>query len=163
MFCLGFDFEAAGLLRGVEPATEFVGSHIVRYQTGELEKHLQEGVALKLGQVSPLKYARMLSKIAHSYAVAKFGETSFVPCLPDIILGKSDCAPYFVGGDKSGVPLVDQPNVLHHVYGQACKLNDAPHLLVAIRLFAFMSMPRYLVVVGKTTADNLEQLRRKLL
>lgn len=161
MVCLGFDLEAAGLLCQAEPTTEFVGRQIVRYQTGEIEKHLQEGVALKLGRVSPRGYARMLAKIAHSYAVAKFGEASFVPCLPEIILGKSDYAPHFVGGDRSGVPLLDQPTALHHVYPQACDLNGALHLLVAVRLFAFMGMPRYLVVVGKIVDSSLGQLRQK--
>jgi hypothetical protein len=159
MVCLGFDLEPAGLLRHIQPAKEFVGRNVVRYQKGELEKHLQEGVALKLG-VGPLDYARMLAKIAHSYAIARFGEASFVPFLPEIILGKSDYAPHFVGGDRSGVPLIDEPNVLHRVYGQACDLNGQPYLLVAVRLFAFMGMPRYLVVVGKIADGSLERLRR---
>ncbi|PIT01174.1 hypothetical protein TSA1_10715 [Bradyrhizobium nitroreducens] len=159
MVCLGFDLEAAGLLRQARPTTEFVGRPIVRYPIGELEKQLPEGIALKLGRVAPREYARMLAKIAHSYAVAKFGEASFIPCLSDIILGKCDYAPYYVGGDKSGALLVDQPTTLHHVYPQACDLNGVPYLLVAIRLFAFMGMPRYLIVVGRITEGNLEQLR----
>jgi len=149
MACLGFEFEAAGLLRHMQPTSEFEGNFVVRYQTGELEKHADGDRGFKLGRVSPREFARMLAKIAHSYAVAKFGESSFQPLLLDIILGKSNFAPYLVGGDKSGVPLDDQPTALHHVYGQACDVNGAPYLLVAIRLFAFMGMPRYLVVVGK--------------
>lgn len=161
MACLGFDFEAAGLLRHAAPTTEFVGRNVIRYQTGELERRLESNLALKLGRVSPREYARMLAKIAHTYAVAKFGEAAFEPVLPDIILGTSEYGPHFVGGDRSGVPLVDQPGALHHVYGQGCDLNGVPYLLIAVRLFAFMGMPRYLVVAGKIIGGALDHLRTR--
>jgi hypothetical protein len=159
MVCLGFDWEAAGLLRHVEPTTEFAGRQIVRYAEGELEKSLRDGEAIKIAKVGQLDYAKMLAKIAHSYAVAKFGESAFEPVLPNLILGKNARAPYFVGGDKSGAPLVNQPAILHDVYPQACDLNGVPHLLIGIRLFAFIGMPRYLVVAGKMRNGNLDHLR----
>ncbi len=87
MVCPGFRWKAAGLLRNVEPATEFVGEDIVRYPTGELEPFLKDRETIKIGRVSPSDYARMLAKIAHCYAVAEFGQLSFDECLPDVILG----------------------------------------------------------------------------
>ncbi len=158
MACIGFDWQAAGLLRGVKPETEFAGRQVVRYREGEIEKRLQDGTAIKIARVGQLDYARMLAKIAHSYAVAKFGQSAFEPALPDLILGKNGHAPYLVGGDKSGAPLVDQPQILHDVYPQACKLSGAPHLLVGIRLFAFMGMPRHLIVAGKIRDGKLDHL-----
>jgi hypothetical protein len=159
MVCLGFDWEAAGLLSHVQPKTDFAGRQIVRYPEGELENSLRDGEANKIGRVGPLDYAKMLAKIAHSYAVAKFGESTFESLLPDLILGKNANGPYFVGGDKSGAPLVDQPKILHDVYPQACDLNGEPHLLIGIRLFAFMGMPRYLIVAGKMRDRKLNHLR----
>jgi hypothetical protein len=94
MVCPGFRWKAAGLLRNVEPATEFVGEDIVRYPTGELEPFLKDRETIKIGRVSPSDYARMLAKIAHCYAVAKFGQLSFDECLPDVILGKNKYLPY---------------------------------------------------------------------
>lgn len=157
--CLGFNWEEAGFLRHVEPATEFVGELIVRHPKGEIEKYLRDGEAIKIARTRPLDYARMLAKIAHSYAVARFGEAAFEPLLPDLILGRNVQAPHFVGGDKSGAPLVDQPGVLHDVYPQACIVKGVPHLLIGIRLFAFMGMPRYLVVTGRIRDKQLSVLR----
>jgi hypothetical protein len=158
--CLGFEWEAAGLLRHVAPATEFVGQLIVRHPKGELEKYLRDGEAIKLASVRPLDYAKLLAKIAHSYAVARFGESAFEPLLSDLITGKDLSAPHFVGGDKSGAPLNDQPRTLHDVYPQACDIRGVPYLLVGIRLFAFMGMPRYLIVTGKIRGSELERLRK---
>lgn len=158
MVCIGFDWDAAGLLRHANPATEFSGTQIVRYPAGEIEKVIREGQAFKLGRVGQLEFARMLAKIAHSYAVAKFGEGAFEPLLPHLILGHDANAPYLIGGDRSGSPLSSQ-SVLHDVYPQACDVNGVPHLLVGIRLFAFMGMPRYLVVVGKMRGSAVDRLR----
>jgi hypothetical protein len=157
--CLGFNWEAAGLIRHVEPTTEFSGELVVRHPKGEIEKYVRDGEAIKLGRVRPLDYAKLVAKIAHSYAVARFGEHTFEAVLPDLILGKHAYAPHFVGGDKSGAPLVDQPEALHDVYPQACDIKGVPYLLIGIRLFAFMGMPRYLIVAGKIRDGKLDHLR----
>ncbi|MEK9282825.1 HNH endonuclease [Bradyrhizobium sp. ISRA442] len=157
--CLGFNWAEAGLLRHIDPATEFEGELVVRHPKGEIEKYIKDGEAIKIARVRPLDYARMLAKIAHSYAVARLGETTFEPLLPDLILGKDANAPYLIGGDKSGAPLVDQPDALHDVYPQACIVTGVPHLLIGIRLFAFMGMPRYLVVTGRIRGKELDYLR----
>lgn len=161
--CLGFNWQEAGLLRHIEPATEFEGELVVRYPKGEVEKYLREGEGIKLGRVRPLDYARMLAKIAHSYAVARFGESSFEPLLPNLIIGKDAHAPHLVGGDKSGAPLNDQPQTLHDIYPQACDIGDVPYLLIGLRLFAFMGMPRYLIATGKIRDGELRDLRKNRL
>jgi hypothetical protein len=158
--CLGFEWEAAGLLRHAAPATEFIGELVVRYPKGELEKYLKDGEAIKIASVRQLDYAKLLAKIAHTYAVARFGESTFEPILPNLITGKDAGAPYLLGGDKTGAPLNDQPRTLHDIYPQGCEVGGVPYLLVAVRLFAFLGMPRYSIVVGKIRDGQLETLRK---
>lgn len=152
MVCIGFNWETAGLLRGLPPSDNFHGRVVARYAVGEVEKlETQASRKLHLGAINQLAFARMLAKIAHCYIAAVYGTDSFRPMLRDLILGSDQNAPYLVGGDGSGVPLVEQPNVLHDIYRQDC-LNLAvgkPLVLVSIRLFAFMGMPRYQIVVGE--------------
>ena len=50
-------------------------------------------------------FARMLAKIAHSYAMAKLGPHGFRPFLSDLILGKDPIYPaHFVGSAFGVVP-----------------------------------------------------------
>jgi len=149
--CTGFRFSAPGLLRGVQPNESAKGELVevvIRYIEGEIRNHIKsDGQRVKLSTVNMQQFSRMLAKIAHAYAIAEYGENSFVPMLPDLILGKSDTSAYLVGGDVSA-PLLDEP-VLHHIYRQDCLSNGVEYMLIAIRLFAFVGMPRYHVVVGK--------------
>jgi len=95
----------------------------------------------------------MLAKIAHSYAIARYGAESFDPLLAPLILGQIDFGPYFVGRDASGNPP-DQPTVLHDIFRMDCRGDNGPtYLGVAIRLFAMMSMPRYHVIVGRSLKE----------
>lgn len=148
--CIGFRLAAPGLLRGLPPTETLEGELVVRHLEDETRKHLSpEGQRVKLGTINMLTFSRMLAKIGHSYAVANLGLGSFRPLLPDLILGKSSTAPYLVGGDASTQPPATEP-VLHHVYLQNCLTRGVEYVLVAIRLFAFVGMPRYHVVVGET-------------
>jgi hypothetical protein len=91
----------------------------------------------------------MLAKIAHSFAVAKYGMDSFAPLLLDLIKCQTDIAPYFVGGEFME-DLPKQSTVLHDVFRNDCRRDDGPTFFgVSIRLFAFMGMPRYHVIVGQ--------------
>jgi hypothetical protein len=100
-----------------------------------------------------LVFGRMLAKIAHSYAIANLGITGFKPLLPDLILGKSAAAPWLIGGDASG-PVPDTEPCLHNVYLQNCLTAGIEYVLVAIRLFCFVGMPRYHVVVGEVASSE---------
>jgi hypothetical protein len=148
--CMGYRFPAPGLLRGAVPSDSFDGELVVRTVTEELQPRLKpEGARVKLGTINILAFARMLAKIGHSYAVAELGLDVFRPLLTDIILGKSAAAPYLVGGDASNSPLPDKELALHQVYLQLCLTSGVEYVLAAIRLFAFVGMPRYHVVVGE--------------
>jgi hypothetical protein len=101
--CTGFKFPAPGLLRGLPPSEDAEGEVYIRYINGEFQNHMQpEGQRVKIGTFSILEFSRMLAKIAHAYAIAEFGENTFIPLLPDLILGKSTTPLYLVGGDVSG-------------------------------------------------------------
>lgn len=150
-YCIGFAWPEPGILRGQSPGTyEFNGKIIVRYPKGELENFVPDKHGVRLGRIRELDFARMLAKIAHSYAIAKCGIDTFDPALLDLILGRAEDAPYLVGG-ASALSLQKQPNIMHDLYPVGCKVEPlgAEYLAIAIRLFAFMDMPRYLVVVGK--------------
>ena len=150
---LGFRFPAPGLLRGVPSAENFDGELLAKplVEVGQGEtwrKHLApEGQRVRVGTIGMLTFARMLAKIAHSYAVALLGLDSFRPYLRDLILGRSTTGPYLVSGDPR--PLEMQTNTLHRVYREDCIRGGVNYVLVAIQLFAFMGMPRYHVVVGE--------------
>jgi len=149
LVCIGFRFPAPGLLRGIPPNDSVEGDLVVRYLDGEVRNHISpEGQRLKLGSFNVMKFSQMLAKIAHSYAVAEIGQNAFRPLLPDLILGKSNTPAYLVGGDASAPPPVTEP-ILHHIYRQHCLTNGVEYVLVAIRLFAFIGMPRYHIVVGE--------------
>lgn len=151
-YCIGFDWPVPGILRGGQPdETDYVGKLIVRSFGDELRNFIPtEGHGVKLGSIRMLDFARMLAKIGHSYACAKFGIGSFDPFLLDLILGRSENAPFLVGGDGSG-EVLDQPDVLHDIFPLNCRVgpDGAEYMGVAIRLFAFWRMPRYHVIVGR--------------
>ena len=150
-YCIGFDWPTAGLLRDQPPdSRDFNGKVLVRYPKGALENFVPEQHGIRLGRIRELDFARMLAKIAHSYAFAKCGIDTFQPMLLDLILGRAENASYLVGGDHSG-QIPDQPAIMHDIYPVGCRVepSGAEYLLVAIRLFAMLGMPRYHVVVGK--------------
>jgi len=114
-----------------------------------MKNYVSDVEAFRIGRVGPLNFARMLAKIAHCYAIARFGSDSFEPMLPALILGRIDWGPLFVGGDASAEPP-DQADVLHDVFRMDCRRGDGPEYLgLAVRLFAMMGMPRYHVIVGR--------------
>jgi hypothetical protein len=155
-YCIGFSWPAPGILRDQpEDSRDFDGKVVVRYPQGELEKFIPDQYGFKLGTIRMLDFARMLAKIAHSYAVAKYGSGAFDPLLLDFISGRTENASYLIGGDDSAM-VQSQPSLMHDVYPIHCRTEPKheEYLLVAIRLFAFLEMPRYLVAVGKNFKKN---------
>jgi hypothetical protein len=100
------------------------------------------------GGFSALSFARMLAKIAHSYAMAKLGPTKFRPFLTNLILGESPSYPsHFVGS-------VDRPQPKSDVRHQIAldwehRIDGRLFLVARIRLFGEYSMPVHTVVVGE--------------
>ena len=152
---LGFRFAAPGLLRGQPPANDFDDAELVARFIGDdgQKGGASTGRKVKIGTINQLTFARLLAKIGHAYAVAQLGINGFKPLLPDLILGKSTEASWLVGGDASGIPLLDEEG-LHSIHLQNCLHDGVKYVLVAIRLFAFAGMPRYHVVVGEALPDD---------
>jgi hypothetical protein len=152
-YFLGYKWPEPGIFRGQSPdSRDFHGEITVRSPKGELEKFIPgDGRGFRLATaISEMDFARMLAKIAHAYAFARCGPDTFDPMLLDFILGDAENASYLVGGDPAGPPP-DQPDKLHDIYPVNCRIEPSgmEFLLVAIRLFAMVGMPRYHVVVGK--------------
>jgi hypothetical protein len=97
---------------------------------------------------NPLDLARMLAKIAHSYAVAKLGTDTFRPFLTDLILGRSLAeVAHLVGGISQG-DLISQER--HHLSHEWVRLRSGRRILViTISLFGDLGLPTYKVVAGQ--------------
>jgi len=158
--CIGFRWPVPGILDGHTPSETFEGELVVRYEKGSIEKHATDEEAIRIGRVSTLDFAQMLAKIAHSFAVAKYGQESFSPLLRDLILGRSRAAPFLIGSDMSGAHPDQQPNVLHDISRSDVRRDDGQTFLgVSIRLFAFFGMPRYHVIVGTRMKEGPQHER----
>ena len=92
------------------------------------------------------RFSQMLAKIAHSFAVARFGLHGFTPILLDHILHTGKCPWHFVGG-RDGDPTVS--NALHEIEHEECETVAKRFLLVRVRLFANLGAPGYVVVTGE--------------
>jgi hypothetical protein len=106
-----------------------------------------------------IMFARMLAKIAHSFAVAELGEENFSPLLLDIILDK-DCS--YIGSlvgrsEWSSFRSADVPS-LHYIgmylSGDGVTVGAWKWVVVEIRLFKTWSNVTYTIVVGRVTATR---------
>lgn len=147
---IGFDWPPPRLLEGKPPQQTFDGQIVVRHMGPEsFLKHGTAGDKIKIGSVSMPIFARMLAKIAHSFAVANLPPGQFRPMLPEFILGLADInASSLVGGDKSGWSPTNEPQ-LHSVCLQDYVANHQTYVLARISLFDFFKLPAYHVVVGQ--------------
>ncbi len=148
--CIGFKWLMPAFLLGLEATNIFEGSDVIKFNEIELKQYAKSDQAISIGRVYPADFARMLAKIAHTYAIAEYGMDSFEPMLREMILGRDDRLPFLVGGDET-LPTPESEPYLHNIYRQDCAISGVHYIMVAIRLFAFIGMPRYLVVVGKKT------------
>jgi hypothetical protein len=154
--CVGFRFPPPGITRGDVPSDEWrdASQVVVRYAKDDPAFSAvfhKDGRRVRLARVDPLAFGRMLAKIAHAYVVANEGMDKFDPVLVPLILGTSNVLPYFIGGDSDlPFPPPSGETQLHDLRIGKCLIKGDPYLYVTIRLFAFMEMPRYLVIAGKT-------------
>lgn len=97
-----------------------------------------------------VKFAQMLAKIGHCEAIQGLGRGGFEPLLIDTILGQTEYAFHYVGGEDENLP--HDGKSLH-----ACKLGIDENGMVSclIRLFSGFSTPTYKVIVGPKNTDQL--------
>jgi hypothetical protein len=113
--------------------------------------------------LKPHVFARLLAKIVHALAVARFGIDSFRPFLPDLILGKDPNAAYLIGGaagPTDPTPTPEGRSEQPHLFSLcAMAAPQKPPVLVAtVRLFPFTGSPTYYVIAGEPTAALLAEL-----
>jgi len=109
---------------------------------------------IRFAQINPLIFARMLAKIAYSYAVAKVGYGQFRPLVLKLILGNTDTLSHWVGGDWD-IPPADQWSVhTLDIYQQ--EAVGQTFLVVSIRLVLSLERPStaLLSVIFQTRSIN---------
>jgi hypothetical protein len=150
---IGLRLRPAGVLSGKDPTGMVDGEGWVRCNEEEMRKYLPkdvdksaEGYGLRLGRIKPVTFARLLAKIAHSYAIAETGFGSFRPLVTNLILGKTDTLSQWVGGEWD-IPPATQAAFELKKYPLSA--NGKNYLMVNVRLFSFYETPQYHVVVGE--------------
>jgi hypothetical protein len=129
-----------------------VGEAWVGFATEELKrKVINDGPALRTMTMNNNIFCQMIAKIAHSYAVAEWGINSFRPLLLDLILGRSQTASYWVGGNMTVMP--PDPNGLHRLQLKKEIILGTEYVIAYITLFCFFGSPEYRVVVGVCKGD----------
>jgi len=116
------------------------------YNLEKLKLIVGEGpVRVHVGPINPLHFARFIAKIGFSYAVAEWGENSFVPIILPLVRGEVDLFTDLVGGDYEIPP----PNKhIHELSHYVVENSYGKFLCVRIRLFCFAGSPVYHIVVG---------------
>jgi hypothetical protein len=157
-------WDIPGIMRQVQPSPDFPVCNVRAYNfmpstlretLGLPEDAPNPIVHIASGSIDNVRFARAIAKIAYCGAVARYGADGFRPlALPDIILGKYSCVPYFVGSDPGDPPPRDPGQIRHGIDLATATGHDGVRLLVAaVRLFAHSGspehgMPIYRVVVG---------------
>jgi hypothetical protein len=138
-----------GILAGRKPTSDCEGQIWGTWNEEEMAQFRAPHEGVLMGPITPNIFARLLAKIAHGYAVAVLGSRNFKPLLPNLILGKTNTANYWVGGDQEVPPVSEEP-ILHDVRARRCTVDGVKtYFVVTIRLFAFLRTPIYHVVTGE--------------
>jgi len=110
-------------------------------------------------------FARFLAKIAHTFAVAQLGIDSFLPFLPEFILGKRPrFADFLVGAHSPPTEPQQLPQGTHTATAHDLSLSmltagSVPEVIQAtIKLFQFTGSPTYAVMVGRPLAGAIAKL-----
>lgn len=106
-------------------------------------------VAVKVAEVNRLDFLRFIAKTAHAYAVAELGHGSFRPTLTDLILGRSDDAAEFVGGDPSADSITTGPDRMVTI--TAGRVSNGPargYSAVRMQLYPILGTPAQAAIVG---------------
>jgi len=89
-------------------------------------------------------FCKMISKIAHSFTVAKLGLSGFTPFLNSIIIDNQlDHCMHYIGSLNSDEPA---SNSLHEL--SFLDFNNVNAIFVRVRLLCKLGTPTYVVAVG---------------
>lgn len=157
-------WDLPGIMRGDQPRPDFPSCRVRAYNfmppnfretLGLADDAPDPMVHIPSGTINNITFARAIAKIAYCHAVAKYGLNGFRHlALPDIILGKYSCVPYFVGSDP-GPPTPRDPSDRRHavIFATATSPGGLRLMIAAVRLLAHSGtsehgMPIYRVVMG---------------
>jgi hypothetical protein len=109
----------------------------------------KDGIGIRLSRVRPLRFFRMLAKMAHGLVAAEVGLCNFTPLLPDLILGRTKSFAHVVGGP--GRIMEPDHGGLHrmHRYVSVSQVDGRRYHTVNIRLFLPFDPPEYDIIVGE--------------
>lgn len=103
------------------------------------------------------RFARMIAKIGHAYAVAEAGLGALKWCLPEILrdpnMQADDVMPFFGTAPRQDEPT--SPDILHTLRAKHTFVGEMCVNFVEVRLFACHGAPTYWVVVG-TRLDDVQ-------
>lgn len=119
---------------------------------GDATPIFKKGAHIASPGLDTVRFAQMLAKIAHGFAVQQLGLAHFAPLLPSFVLRSfekteqhTDCF-NVVGGD----PTIYAPSQsLHELGWEILSFGEKRLLIVSIRLFANLGAPVYRVVTGE--------------
>lgn len=162
-------FPLAGIERGVKRSNNF-GKVVLKVlspkypaRSGDYQKiRPPESVAFwQKVEFKFFDFARLLAKIAHSYAIAESGLDAFTPLLPSLILGEDDTLPYFVGSTPADVSdalnLKSNKNSKLHLFTR--QIRGSTYLCVIVHLWPELTFPPYQVVTGEVDQTQARMLR----
>ena len=136
-----------GIIAGVDPKSLVLISVYTMYDPNDMAYFSNIGNSVKLigsGDVRDL--FRLFAKIAHGFAVAIYGIDSFVPWLPEFILGDDTCnLQYYVAGYENKIPDLAGD----HKISIGTVESDPNILMASVRLFCKFGAPEYDVAVGR--------------
>lgn len=145
-----YRLDMPGWLRGLEPQDN--DNNFIR---GIWSNHItpaqfkQPSITRTTAHLIP--HLKLMAKIAHGFAVYRYGIDGFEPFLTDFIRGKDFPHPsFFIDGDWGPIPPAT-PHPWH------IRSSIAPYgnlILVRLRIFAMLGAPVYLVIVGKHKPDS---------
>jgi hypothetical protein len=147
-----YKFGRASILQDLPPGTgifEWVPYGIASREEGTAFVAKHGGNVVFGVKIVPVELARMLAKIAHSFAVAELGWGSFdpIPQNVDTILCRTDDVAYTVGGEMELSSPV--PDAGHLTFASVwVRPFRSPMLIIDIRLFASIDTPNFHVAVG---------------
>lgn len=156
---------AAGFSTGADPndGLKLKGAYVAWYgESPEAVWAKQKADRITLyADVYPLPdFARMIAKIAYSYAVLRFGiERMIGASVVDAIMGRNDSLAYWVGSTAQEVPG-GTPDELHRL-GVLRTPEDG--ILGWVQLFSMQSAPIYMVVVDLPSRWEAVQAAQQVL
>lgn len=106
----------------------------------------------------PYGFARLIAKIAYSYAAAEIRLLRFEPLVRDIILGRSDDYFRFVGSAPESSSSEWSHDGRHQFGITMHYVRGVGLIVVEIKLFSVESTPVYHCVVGEIATETLQQL-----